>query len=43
MANLKCHMPIMMNIAVHAMRFETRPEFHRELSFGVKIGGPKRA
>ena len=42
MANLKCHMPIMVNIAVHAMRFPTGPEFPRELSFGVKIGGPKR-
>ena len=42
MANLKCHMPIMVNIAVHAMRFETGPEFPREFPFGVKIGGPKR-
>ena len=35
-ANLKCHMPIMVNIAVHAMRFETGPDFP------VKIAGPKR-
>ena len=42
MANLKCHMPIMVNVAVYAMQFKTGPEFIRELSFGVKIGGPKR-
>ena len=42
MAKLKCHRPIMVNVAVYAMRFATGPELPRELSFGVRIGGPKR-
>ena len=40
MANLKCHMPIMANVAVYAMRFATGPELSREFSFGVGVGGP---
>ena len=40
MAHVNCHMPIMVNVVVYAMRFATRPELPRELSFGVGIGGP---
>ena len=39
MAKLKCHSPIMVNVAVYAMRFATRPELPRGLSFGVGLGG----
>ena len=41
-AKLKCHRPIMVNVVVYAMRFATRPELPRELSFMVGVGGPKR-
>ena len=40
MAKLMCHMPIMFNVTVYAMRFATGPELPRGLSFGVRIGGP---
>ena len=33
MANLKCHMPIMVNVAVYAMRFATGPEFPGDCPF----------
>ena len=39
MANLKCHMPIMVSVAVYAMRIATGPELSRGLSFGVGVGG----
>ena len=39
MANLKCHMPIMVNVAVYAMQFETGPALPQELSFAVELGG----
>ena len=34
-AKLKCHMPIMVNVAVYAMQFATGPEIHQELSIGL--------
>ena len=37
---LNIGMPIMVNVAVYAMRFATGPELPRELSFEVGIGGP---
>ena len=40
MANLKCHMLIMVSVAVYAMRFATGPEFSWGLSFLVGVGGP---
>ena len=40
MAKLKCHRSIMVNVALYAMRFASRPELPRELSFGVGVGGP---
>ena len=40
MATLKCHRPIMVNVAVYAMRFATGPELPRELFFRVGVGGP---
>ena len=40
MAKLKCHRPIMINVAVYAVRFATGPELPRELSFGVGVGRP---
>ena len=40
MANLKWHMPIMVNVAVYAIRFAIAPELPRGLSSRVKIGGP---
>ena len=33
-AKLKCHMPIMVNVAVYAMQFATGPELPQELSIG---------
>ena len=39
MAKLKSHRPIIVNVAVYAMRFATGPELPRELTFGVGIGG----
>ena len=39
MANLKYHMPIMVSVAVYAMRIATGQELPLELSFGVGIGG----
>ena len=41
MANLKCHMPIMVNKAVYAMRFATGAELPRGLFFGERVGGPR--
>ena len=34
-AKLKCHMPILVNVAVYAMQFETGPELPRGLSCGL--------
>ena len=34
-ANLKGHSPIMVSVAVYAMRYATGPELPRGLSFGV--------
>ena len=42
MAKLKWHRHIMVNEAVSAMRFATRPELPQELSFGVGVGEPYR-
>ena len=39
-AKLKCHRPIMVNVAEYAMRFATGQELPRELSFGVEVGDP---
>ena len=39
MANLKCHMPIMVNVAVYAMRFATELTLPHELSFEVGVIG----
>ena len=41
MAKVKSHMPIMVNVAVYAIRFATAPELPRELSFGVGVGDPR--
>ena len=41
MAKVKSHMPIMVNVAVYAIRFATAPELPRELSFGVRVGDPR--
>ena len=40
MAKLKCHMPIMVNVAVYAMRFATGPDLPQGVSFRAGIGGP---
>ena len=40
MAKLKCHMPIMVSVAVYAMRFATGPDVPRGLSFWVGVEGP---
>ena len=36
---MKCHMPIMVNVAVYAMRFATEPTLPHELSFEVGVMG----
>ena len=36
---MKCHSPIMVSVAVYAMRYATGPELPRGLSFGVDVGG----
>ena len=41
-AKVKCLMPIIVNVAVYAMRFATAQELPRGLSFEVVIGGRKR-
>ena len=38
MANLKCHMPIMVSVAVYEMQIATGLELPRGLSFGVGVG-----
>ena len=40
MAKLKCHMPIMVNVAVYAMHFAKALELPRGLSFGLRVRGP---
>ena len=42
MANLKCHIPIMVNEAVYAMQFATGLKLPRGLSFGEREGGPRK-
>ena len=39
MTNLKCHIPIMVNVAVYAMRFATEPTLPHELSFELGVMG----
>ena len=39
MANLNCHVPIMVNVAIYGMIFATGPELPQGLSFGVGEGG----
>ena len=41
MANLKCHMRLMVNVAVYAMRLATGPQLSRGLSFLVWAGGTR--
>ena len=43
MAKLKCHMPIMMNVAVYAMQFATELKLPQGLSFGVREGATRRS
>ena len=38
-AKLKCHMPIMLNVALYAMRYATGPELPQAFSFELGIGG----
>ena len=38
MAKLKCHMPLMVNVAVYGMQFAKGPKLPRGLSFGVGVG-----
>ena len=39
---MKCHSPIMVSVAVYAMRYATGPELPRGLSFGVGVGAVER-
>ena len=40
MAKLKCHRPIMVNVAVNTMRFATGEELPREFSCGLGVAIP---